>query len=172
VAVKTKKRNAGARRALKTLTAADGRVSFGPLFFMQNLRGLVRDRCPVPEEAFPSVQIHLLDGDVLDVCHIIGIAPHWIALAVHEVDRPDHPAQMRTEMVPYHLIGRVSIQTNKHEGSHPIGFNTQLEPEVYGGAAAAAGMSPEEALQAVAGVTLPAPPKARGVAPRGSRGTR
>lgn len=148
------------RKKMAALMAADQRVSFGPLFFMQNLRGLVRDRCPEPAESIPSVHVHLMDGEILDLCHIIGVSPNWIALAVHEEEHAERPDQMRTELVPYHLIARVSIQTTRHEGAHPIGFNTTLDPAVYGSIPSLAGMTPEEALRAVAGVPptgLPAP---------------
>jgi hypothetical protein len=158
VAVKTTKPSGDVRKEMKELLLADQRVSFGPLFFMRNLRGLVRDRCPDEKEGIPSVQIHLLDGQSLDICHIIGIAPNWIALAVHEDGHADGPLPLRTEMVPYHFITRVSIESNRHEGAHSIGFNTQNEPEMYQGASSPAGMTPEEALKAVAGD----PPKASG----------
>ncbi|HEU4725432.1 MAG TPA: hypothetical protein VFU59_09075 [Candidatus Eisenbacteria bacterium] len=172
MAVKPAKPSADAKKAMKELAAADQRVSFGPLFFMQNLRGLVRDRCPDPKEEFPSVQIHLMDGQSLDLCHIIGVAPNWIALAVHEEEHADAPSPLRTEMVPYHLIARISIESNRHEGAHPIGFNTQNEPEVFGGAPIAGAMTPEEALKAVAGVPPEAPPAARDTPPTASKRSR
>lgn len=159
--IKPEKPSGEARKAMKELAAADQRVSFGPLFFMQNLRGLVRDRCPEPKEGFPSVQIHLMDGQALEICHIIGVAPNWIALAVHEEEHAERPAPLRTEMVPYHLIARVSIESNRHEGAHPIGFNAKNEPEVYGDVPTLTGMTPEEALKALAGVT-PAGPASPG----------
>jgi hypothetical protein len=144
----------GQRMALAALTAADKRAYFGPLFFMQNLRGLVRERCPVPADGIPSVHVHLMDGEDLDVCHILGIAPGWIALAVHEREAPEGSARLRTELVPYPLIARVSIGTTQHEGSHPIGFNAATEPEMYSTVASIKGMTPEEALRAVAGVPV------------------
>jgi len=169
VTVKPAKPSAEARQTMKDLAAADQRVSFGPLFFMQNLRGLVRDRCPEETQAIPSVQIHLMDSEVLDICHIIGVAPNWIALAVHDEDHPERPAQLRTEMVPYHLIARVSIQTSKHEGAHPIGFNAGNEPELYGPAAEVSGMTPEEALKAVAGLPPVAAPGKGDLPAKGSK---
>jgi hypothetical protein len=154
VTVKPAKRTAEERKAMKALAMADQRVAFGPLFFMQQLRGLVRDRCPIPAEGIPSVQIHLLDGDVLEICHIIGVSPSWIALAVHEEERPESSAPLRTEMVPFHLISRVTIQADRHGGAHPIGFNADLEPSVIGSSPALGGMTPEEALKAVAGLPV------------------
>jgi len=144
------------RKAMAGLTAADRRATFGPLFFLQHLRGLVRDRCPEPKDGIPSVEIHLMDGETLDVCHIIGIAPGWIALAVHEREGQERVAQLRTELVPYPFIARVSIQTTRHEGSHPIGFNVGTEPELYGHLPSSTAMTPEAALRALAGVPVTA----------------
>ena len=140
------------RKEMAALMAADQRVSFGPLFFMQNLRGLVRDRSPEASEALPSVHVHLVDGEVLDLCHIIGVSPSWIAMAVHDEDHPERPSPIRTELVPYHLIARITIQTTEHEGSRPIGFNASLDPEVYESTPPSKAMTPEQALQAAAGV--------------------
>ena len=160
------------KKRMAALLAADQRVSFGPLFFMQNLRGLVRDRCPDPSEAIPSVHVHLMDGEVLDLCHIIGVSPNWIALAVHEEELADRPSQLRTELVPYHHIARVSIQTTHHEGTHPIGFNVSLDPEVYGKIPSLEAMTPEQALKAVAGIPPAALPGSGAVPAVGSKKTR
>lgn len=170
--IKTKKPTGEDRKRMAALMAADQRVSFGPLFFMQNLRGLVRDRCPQPSESIPSVHIHLMDGEVLDLCHIIGVSPNWIAMAVHEEEHAERPDQMRTELVPYHLIARVSIQTTRHEGTHPIGFNATLDPEVYGSIPSLAGMTPEQALQAVAGIPATGLPRSGGAPAVGSKKSR
>lgn len=60
---------------------------FGPGLFLGQLVAFVRDRCPDPSEGLPVVEVHLADGEVLDLCHIIGATPHWVALAVNEVER-------------------------------------------------------------------------------------
>jgi len=166
----------GTRATVTALKAADHRAYFGPLFFIQNLRGLVRERCPEPADGIPSVQIHLGDGDTLDVCHIIGIAPGWIALAVHEREGAERAAELRTELVPYPLITRVSIQSTRHDGSHPIGFNVGNEPALYGNVHATAAMTPEDALRALAGAPItaarPTVPKRRSSAPPTGRARR
>lgn len=167
--LKTTKGRGEDRKRMAALMASDQRVSFGPLFFMQNLRGLVRDRCPEPAESIPSVHVHLMDGEILDLCHIIGVSPNWIAMAVHEEEHAERPDQMRTELVPYHLIARVSIQTTRHSGTHPIGFNSSLDPEVYGSIPSLAGMTPEEALKAVAGIPATLLPGSGATPPRGAK---
>ena len=59
---------------------------------------------------------------------------------------------------------RVSIESNRHEGTHPIGFNTKNVPDIYGDVPALTGMTPEEALKALADVT-PAGPASPGSEP-------
>ena len=142
--------NPDARKAWAALVEADRQVPFGPLFFLEHLRGLVRDRCPDPSEGLPSVHLHLLDGECLDVCHVIGISPAWIALAVNEPERPAGSALMRTEMVPYSTIGRVTIHATHREGSHHMGFDVAVQAELLGTASPRSSLSPEEALRAIA----------------------
>lgn len=146
-----KDESAGRAQAWAALVAADRHAAFGPLFFMQHLRGLVRDHCPDPGEGMPTVHLHLADGDLLDVCHIIGIAPHWIALAVRESEHEEGTMVMRTEFVPYPMVTRVAIRTVRRGTSHHVGFDVGREPVVFERAPEAAGMTPEEALRAVAG---------------------
>ena len=97
------------------------RCPFGPLFFLGHLRSFVRERCPEPSETRPVVRLHLVGGDVLDVCHVIGLAQGFVALAVYE----DAGRGMRTEIVPYLAIARVTIQADRRESE--IGFG-QKEP--------------------------------------------
>lgn len=93
-------------------------LAFGPGFFLAHLGAYVRDRCPDPGEALPFVHLHLVSGEVLDVCHVIGLTPRWIALAVYE----QASRAMRTELVPYETIARVTIKPGNAQGAH-IGFH-------------------------------------------------
>jgi hypothetical protein len=112
------------------------RCAFGAGFFAGHLGALVRERCPDPREGLPSVQIHLHDGEQLDLCHVIGFAPLWVALAVWE-----HGSHvMRTELVQYELIARVTIGA-PGEGRQGIGFDQSHVPM-------AVAMTPEQALRA------------------------
>ena len=96
---------------------------FGPTFFLIQLGRFVRDRCPDPGEGLPVVNLHLLTGEVLDVCHIVGVAPKWLVLAVRE------GAAMATDIVPYELIRRVRVRAAAVGGAS-IGFDTGREPAV------------------------------------------
>lgn len=108
-------------------TRADRACAFGPSFFMGHLGRFVRDRCPDPKENLPVVQICLADGEALDVCHIVGVSPRWVMLAVS--DAASHGDGMTIELVPYDLIQRVCIRTRRGEGAS-IGFSQTRAPEI------------------------------------------
>lgn len=113
--------------------------AFGPTFFVGQLGRLVRERCPDPQEGLPSVQLHLHDGERLDLCHVIGFAPHWVALAVWE----NGSDAMRTELVPYGSIARVTIGAPRGKGTR-VGFDQSHAPIAMGGIT----LTPEQALRA------------------------
>ena len=103
---------------------------FGPGFFLQQLMGFVRDRCPNPDELLPAVELHLADGDVLEVCHISGIAPQWIALAVYESEKgASAPPPMRTELVPYEVVSRITVRSSRRELAR-LGFDLGKKPTI------------------------------------------
>ena len=101
--------------------------AFGPSFFLGHLARFVRDHCPDPKENLPVVQLRLTDGETLNVCHIIGVSPRWVVLAVH--DRASHPASMAIEVVPFECIQGVSIRTRRAEGAS-VGFVQSRVPEI------------------------------------------
>jgi hypothetical protein len=118
------------------------RCAFGPGFFAAQLRGLVRERCPDPREGLPSVALYLHDGERLDLCHVIGFAALWVALAVWETGSDS----MRTELVPYESIVRVTIGSPREKGTR-VGFDQSRAPLAMAGIA----MTPEQALRAASG---------------------
>jgi hypothetical protein len=114
--------------AMAALTRADRACSFGPSFFLGQLGRFVRDRCPDPKENLPVVQLHLGDGETLDICHIIGVSPRWVMLAVR--DAASHRDGMAIELVPYEIIRRVCIRTRRAaEGASP-GYAQTRPPEI------------------------------------------
>lgn len=115
---------------------------FGPGFFLGQLRAFARDRCPDPSEGLPGVELHLATGEVLELCHVMGLAPCVVALAVR--DGSGTEARMRTEIVPYSLITRVTIRSVRAAGGH-VGFDLHHAPEILSHAG-----TPEEALRAAA----------------------
>lgn len=115
--------------AASALITADLASPFGPSFFWGHLGRFVRDHCPAPAEDLPVVQVHLCTSETLNVCHIIGVSPRWVVLAVRdEAGRGD---RMAIDIVPYPLIQRVSIRP-RHAESASIGFSETRTPAIIG----------------------------------------
>lgn len=141
-------RDAGEQSPEPLLDTLASTLPFGPMFFLEQLHAFVRDRCPNPDEHLPAVEVHLADGEVLDVCHVMGLAPLWVALAVNDTERTAHePSPMRTELVPYQIVSRVTIRSTRKELAH-LGFDLNKKPPVW--TANRGHFSPEEALRAAA----------------------
>jgi hypothetical protein len=122
--------------------------SFGPAFFMTQLRGFAGEKCPDPALERPVVEIHLGDGETLDLCHIIGVTPNWVALAVRDGNEDGAPRRMRTEFVPFAAIARVTLRGSRPESPH-LGFEHSRVPRVLS-AQTRPEMTPEAALRAAA----------------------
>ncbi len=109
-----------------------GQWPFGLVFFLRQLGGFVRDRCPDPGDELPVVEIHLVDGSLLDLCHVMGVAPTWVALVVNEFDPGDERARMRTEFVPYGRIVQVTVRARRNSAPR-VGFTLDHSPDVIAG---------------------------------------
>jgi hypothetical protein len=131
-------------QAAAAFTKADLTCAFGPSFFMGHLGRFVRDRCPDPTENLPMVKVRLVDGETLDVCHIIGVSPRWVMFAVR--DAASHGDEMALALVPYETIQRIGISIRRAEGSS-IGFSQPHPPEI---------ITPETLLAAMAPPSSPA----------------
>jgi hypothetical protein len=123
----------------------EGGVPFGPSFFLRQLGAFVQESCPA-SRALPVVQIHVIGGEILDLCHIIALAPGWIALAVYDAASD---GGVRTELVPYAMVARVTIRLSQ-EGSR-IGFDATRAPEIL--EPRHRSLSPGEALIVAAGLS-------------------
>ena len=113
--------------AAAAFAKADFAWTFGPSFFLGHLGRFVRDRCPDPKEDLPLVQLRLANGEVLDVCHIIGVSPRWVMLAVR--DAANHQDSMAIEVVPFEHIRGITIRT-RHAGGGAVGFSQSRAPEI------------------------------------------
>lgn len=102
------------------------RCPFGPQFFLEQLAAFVRDRCPDPGEQLPRVDLWYL-GEPLAVCHVVAVAPSWVAVAVR--DRHALDAEMRTELIPYETISRVTIGAPVSR-SRGMGFDGSHHPAI------------------------------------------
>jgi len=92
---------------------------FGASFFCTVLFDRVWALCHGSSPGVPIVQLHLVDGSVLDLCHVTQLAPQWISVAVfREVPSCD---DMDLVFVPYAAIHRVTISA-RPPAERPIGF--------------------------------------------------
>lgn len=115
--------------AATAFTRADVAWPFGPSFFLGHLGRFVRDHCPDQKENLPVVQIRLADGEALDLCHIIGVSPRWVMLAVRDAE--SHKDGMAIELLPFALVRSVSIRIRKASTtSTSLGFSQTARPEV------------------------------------------
>lgn len=130
------------------LEACELRYAFGPVFFLTHLRAFVRDHCPDPAEGLPAVELALADGGRLRLCHVIGVAPAWVALAVVDEDSAGERT-MRTEFVPYASISRVGVRPTSSDDPG-IGFSQSGTPVLLG-ERARAGTTAEDVVRAAAG---------------------
>lgn len=108
---------------------ADRVSMFGPSFFLGQLGRFVRDHCPSPEEHLPMVEIRLADGQTLDLCHIVGVSPRWVMLAVR--DAASRLPDMAIELVPFEMVRGVRIRARHAEGG-TVGFLQHHAPAIIG----------------------------------------
>lgn len=125
---------------------AESRTPFGPAFFLTQLAAFVRERCPDVGE-LPKVDLWI-EGEPHVICHIIRIAPRWMALAVWNGE--GQHATMSTEIVPYETISRVSVGTSSRLKG--IGFQQLHPPALVEDALA----SPEKTLDRLMGANVEA----------------
>ena len=94
-------------------------IPFDPGFFCEMLPGRVGALCPAPSNNTHVVYLHLTDGTTLDVCHVVKLAPLWIAVAAFR----DVPScdEMDIQFVPYSTIHRVAV-TSRGTSERTIGF--------------------------------------------------
>ena len=137
-------------QAEASASSAPAGAAFGPSCFLGQLGAFARDRCPEPAEGLPVVEMHLATGEVLDLCHVIGLAPGYVALAIREAVASTGEMRMRTELVPYSLIVRVTILPARESAGH-VGFNVDHAPRWLAGAGDRA--TPEAALRSAAAVS-------------------
>ena len=138
------KSQADQRQPTEQAQAVDVRWPFGPVFFVSQLRAFIRDRCPDPRASLPQLELHLADGQALDVCHVVAIAPAWIALAVYECTPSRGARKMRTDVIPYGMIARITISSDRTTGGQ-LGFDVNRTP-VIGAEVEDTGRSAEQAM--------------------------
>lgn len=113
--------------AMLLVAKADAACPFGPVFFLRQLGRFVRDHCPSTEEHLPHVQLELADGETLDLCHVVGVSPKWVVLAVR--DPGAHGHEMATVLVPFGMVQGVRIRAH-HQMGATVGFAQPHQPAV------------------------------------------
>ena len=98
---------------------------FGPAFFMSVLADRVREQCDQHPEAVPVVELHLGDGTMLDLCHVPGTGPQWVAAQFYR-DR-ETCTDMDLSFIPYGLITRVTVSM-WHRSQRSVGFDLSRTP--------------------------------------------
>jgi hypothetical protein len=94
---------------------------FGPHFFETQLPVLLKQQ--VRPEHVPRVHFHLAGGDVLEVTRVVGLTLRWLCIHVVDDDDSAEPGSLRSEVVPYTAIMRLSIgSTPPGERASRIGF--------------------------------------------------
>lgn len=93
---------------------------FGPEFFMSVLKDRVRQECDQQPDGIPVVELHLGDGTTLDLCHVPGVGPQWIAAQFYR-DR-ETCTDMDLSFVPFGLINRVTVSM-WHRSQRSLGFD-------------------------------------------------
>jgi hypothetical protein len=135
--------------APSVLEDASRRWPFGPHFFLEQLRAFARDCCPDPADGLPFVEVRLADGEVLDLCHVVGVGPAWVVLAVND-SQPDGAVRMKTEFVPYAVVVRVTVRPSRPE-SPRLGFDIGHASALLARSCDTARDTAEQVLCAVAG---------------------
>jgi hypothetical protein len=112
------------------LRESASRFPFGPSFFLDHLGGLVKDRCPIPEDG-PEVYLHLSSGEVIDLCNIIGLTSDWIAVTAYDEREDSGGGETHTELIPYGTIMRVAIHgLDGQTARRKVGFRIEPRPEI------------------------------------------
>jgi hypothetical protein len=125
---------------------------FGPTFFVRHLTDFVRKQCPRPGKSRPIVQIHLMSGEVLYLCNVIDVSKRWVALGVYDDEDEEDTHALRTEIVPYNNLVRITVKAPE-DRSGQIGFFQQIPPTLH--------LTPESTLPA-AQENPPGSPQDRG----------
>lgn len=98
---------------------------FDRQFFGTILPEHVRAEIAASPGKVPIIELHLVSGAVLDLCHVVRLADAWVAVA--HFCREDHYDDTDIAFLPYGTIARVSL-TLRDESERKIGFSTARTP--------------------------------------------
>ena len=92
---------------------------FDTQFFATVLGERVRETCPADTEHVPVVLLHLKDGTVLDLCHIILVTPAWVAV-MHFRDTATCD-DTDCSFILYEMIARITV-SRRPRTEREVGF--------------------------------------------------
>jgi len=92
---------------------------FDATFFAEVLPDIVLKECKTRPDHVPVVHIHLADSSILDVCHVVHLAPNWFGVAFYR--DPQSCDDMDIAFLPYGLVTRLTLVFHRTE-SRKLGF--------------------------------------------------
>src|SRR3990172_1079682 len=100
-------------------------MAFNAAFYREALPERVAAECHGRPDAVPVVKLHLANGQVLDLCHIVHLADDWFA--VQHFRDAETCADMDLAFLPYGLVGLITVSIH-HPGSRRLGFSMGEKP--------------------------------------------
>lgn len=91
-------------------------------FYAQVLNDLMLKECRARPGQVPVVHLHLGDNSIVDVCHIVQLAPAWICVAFYR--DPESCDDMDFAFLPYGLVSRLTVSFHPAE-SRKLGFHVE-----------------------------------------------
>jgi hypothetical protein len=98
---------------------------FDRQFFGSVLQEHVRAEIAANPGKAPVVELHLMGGATLDLCHVVRLADAWVAVAYF--CREDVFDDVDIAFLPYGTITRVTL-TMRSKEERRIGFSTAQPP--------------------------------------------
>ena len=98
---------------------------FDRQFFGTILQEHVRAEVSANPGKVPVIELHLVGGGVLDLCHVVRLADAWLAVE-HYTDE-DHDEDTGIAFLPYTAIARVML-VMRDEAVRQIGFTMATPP--------------------------------------------
>lgn len=95
---------------------------FESAFFESVLPDRIRQRCVEQSGHVPVVELHLADGDSLDLCHIVHLADRWLLVAFYR--DPAKCSDMDLAFLGYDTIKRITVSMHDPH-SRRLGFNLE-----------------------------------------------
>jgi hypothetical protein len=113
--------------------------AFGPHFYLSVLPDRVVSQCQGHPDNVPVVNLHLGNGRMLDLCHIVHLTERWFA--VQYFRDTETCEDMDVAFLPYDLVVMVTLSLHSAD-KRRIGFNIEGGPPSLSGQVADPGVNP------------------------------